>query len=538
MFDVFSSGGYIAENLLTATTNWWSMIVGSQTGQLGPYNVWVSQLAKYQLWNRYFYGLVFNDKIANGEARNDADAPLMQPVGMNVSKMLCLAMADALFGEWRRHVIGFSVTPDDNEEVPEEKIKVVEKWLNQLFYRDNRSDTLLWEFALDQQHYGGSFCRVKPTLSPLNKGGVLFERVEPPNAYPIWSPDDYNDLMELYVAMRIPLYVAQQMYNLGPDFAGASSSRSQIDTNPSVVRVEHWTKTHYETYINGVKLTDAKYSNAHNFGEVPFVYTPRFRSGGTGFFGEALIDDVWRISDEINMRVADIGEALNYNTHPIRYGYNLPADFSTAKYQFDPSEVWDFGRVISDAKPELHLLESKHPVPLESFKHIKFLYDWARTSVSAPPIAFGEDEGSQRSGQTLVIRLWPMLRSVVRSRAYNADAILKMIRLAFNLCVARKPKGVDPDLYEIFPRVQISCVWSPIIPRDRQAIVDEMVKRMASVPRLGSLRTALTEFDDINDIAAEMKLIEEEMEKFQPAPSNLQNNNQQKGPPASSIGAE
>ena len=125
---------------------------------------------------------------------------------------------------------------------------------------------------------------------------------------------------------------------------------------------------------------------------MPFVYIPRLRS--TNWWGDSLSEDIIPAQDELNMRVADIGESINYNAHPTRWGTNLPRAFNAKNFPLGPNAFWDLGRNLGNLEPKIGLLETRDPAPEGVFKYVNFLYDWSRTSSFAPPISFGEDEGS------------------------------------------------------------------------------------------------------------------------------------------------
>lgn len=478
----------------SSSVPWWSDL-GNTSAIIGPTDQWSDQYSRYERYARYYFGTVFDEKMSNPEAVNDGAQTLVQPVGMNLTKMLCVALADALYGEWTDRPYDLAFDPiDPDVEVPEEDRARLRRFFFQTFDANQMTEKS-WELGLDQNRYGGSALRIRFDLS--RQGFIHYERFDPTTFYPIWNPDDMTELLEVYVALRIPATAAKALY-------GYES------TNGWVLRVEHWTKFEYTTILNGQKLD--KFCGKNPYGLVPFVYVPRLRS--TGFYGESVVEDIWRISDEINMRVADIGESLNYNTHPIKYGYNLPADFSPLKYPLSPSMVWNLGRVIgSQEVPELKLLESKHPVPVEAFRHVSFLYDWARNASSAPPITFGEDDGGQRSGSTLVIRMWPLIRSTMRSRAYNATGINRMLQIAMKILEFHKPTGFNLKNLETFKKCQTAVLWSEILPRARVELIDEMVKRMSTPMPLVSLQTALSEMGDIRDIAPEVERIRDDMEE-------------------------
>ena len=89
-------------------------------------------------------------------------------------------------------------------------------------------------------------------------------------------------------------------------------------------------------------------SGVNPWGVVPFVYIPRMRT--TSWWGDALSADITRPQDELNRRVADMGDSINYNAHPVYWGYNLPRNFNAKNYPLGPNAMWDMGRVLGSAR--------------------------------------------------------------------------------------------------------------------------------------------------------------------------------------------
>jgi hypothetical protein len=226
------------------------------------------------------------------------------------------------------------------------------------------------------------------------------------------------------------------------------------------------------------------------WGAIPFVYIPRMRT--LDWWGESLAEDIYAPQDEINMRLADAGEALNVHSHPVMHGTNLPRDFNSKNFPLHPSAMWDLGRTRAGGdKPEVGLLESENPVAQATFEYIKFLYDWTRTASSAPPIAFGEDNGGgQRSGVTLEIRLWPLLKAMRRSRGYLTAGFLQALQVTGQILKQKQFRDIPAGVIDRLVRRQVLPAYNPILPRDQSAIVDEVVKLLSTNPPAISMESA------------------------------------------------
>jgi len=289
--------------------------------------------------------------------------------------------------------------------------------------------------------FGGTVLRV--AKDHRREYGVRLERVPVASFYPVWSPDSYDDLIEAWIVTEIDAKAARAYFGI----------ETQADP---VRRVEHWTRDRYENWVDGKKIV--RFSGEHRLKRIPFVYVPRLRSDS--FYGEALTQDIMTVQDELNMRVADVGEAITYNAHPTKYGYNLPKDINDrTKFPFAPDRLWNLGNTLPGADPPtLNTLESKNPVPEAAFSHINFVYDWARMAGYSPPVAFGEDEGSQRSGATLQLRMWPLTRAIRRTRLYWKPAISQIIQLIMAINEANASKNDPREIQETYQQVIVGLI--------------------------------------------------------------------------------
>jgi len=428
---------------------------------------WQNEMTLRSKYRRYFDGTIFHEKIPLENPTGD-EQPLLYPIGLNLVKMICLAQTDAVFGEWEDQAVNFVINTDhDTEEDAQKAVALLNK-----IYKSCNANSALWEVELDRNVYGAGVLKISPSLD--KRKYVSWGRIPLNNFFPVFNPDDPNDLLEAYVVTYMTSEQAAMSYGTKP-------------TGTISTRVEHWTKRIYETRIDGAVISP--YSGINPWGVVPFVYIPRLRSHS--WFGDPLTEELIPVQDELNMRIADLGDAINYNAHPTRWGYNLPRNFNTENYSIGPNSMWDLGRVIGQSpEPKVGILEAHNPIPQGTFDYINFLYDWARMASFAPPIAFGQDSGGQRSGVTLELRMWSLIKAARRSRAYLSEGLSRAIWITGKILEEKQFDGIPARPVKIIVDGVISPSFAEIMPKDHAAIVDEIVKlRSLDIPAI-SLETS------------------------------------------------
>jgi hypothetical protein len=225
---------------------------------------------------------------------------------------------------------------------------------------------------------------------------------------------------------------------------------------------------------------------------------------------------------------------LNFNAHPIIWGLNMPKGFNPSNYPLAANALWDLGRSFGNgqSKPEVGMLQSTNPVPEASFKHIQFVYDWVRTSSFAPPIAFGEDNGGgQRSGVTLEIRLWPLLKAVRRSRSYLTTGIKSAARITGKILAQKRFSEVPPQVVEALLSGDIVPQYHHVLPRDQAAVVDEVVKLLTTPVPAISLETAQEELGrGMSEVTRIIEMMADHPEWFQKATQMADQKKKEKQP--------
>lgn len=430
---------------------------------------WEAQYSIREKYRKYYEGDIFKATQPDEVGIDETDINLY-PVGLNIVKWICTAQADALFGEWDEEIIRFGPQQDAKVEQPE---KDAASLVSRILASSQANETL-WELALDREVYGGGAIKITP--APQVPGHIRWSKVPLDGFYPIWNPDDQDHLLEAYVVVRMTRDQAKARYGY-------------LGDKDEVTRIEHWTESAYENTLDGVRM-DA-YSGRNPWGFVPFEYFPRVRS--RYWWGDAMTEDLIKVQDELNMRIADLGEAINFNTHPPLWGYNLPKTFKSSNYPIGPGVMWDMGRVLgSSPEPKVGALELNNPIPGGTFDFIKFLYDWTQISSFTPPVALGRDEGGgQRSGITLEIRMLPLIRSVRRSRAYMSDGLVRSMRKSAKILQQKDFSDISRRALDRLINGDLIPHYAPIMPRDQAQLVDEVNKRMSTTPPSISLETAV-----------------------------------------------
>nr|MBN1228883.1 phage portal protein [Anaerolineae bacterium] len=433
--------------------------------------LWDQAFTERQKYHHYFSGEVFHERVQVEDEDTQGDPPLLYPVGMNLVRTLCVSQSEALFGEWEDMVMRFRARQDVAEDTSTEKAI---EWAHQIL-TDNHFETLGYELALDREVYKG--CAVKISFDLTLPSKIRLSRLPLDYFYPIWDPDNPDRLLEAYLAVPMSLEQARARYGVKMENA-----------HDIVFRVEHWTETTYESRLNDIRIDE--YSGHNPWGVVPIEYIPRMRTDD--WYGDSLAKEIITVQDELNMRLADMGEAVNYNSHPIRWGRDLPKQFNARNFPVGAFAFWNLGRSLQDKTPEVGVLEVKNPVPKEGLDYINFLYDWTRTSSFSPPIAFGEDDGGgQRSGRTLQIRMWPLIRATRRSRAYFGAGMIRILHKAAAI-MRQKNLGNSYATQRVLEG-RLVAQFAEIMPQDEAAIVDKVVRLLTlPVPPM-SLETATKE---------------------------------------------
>lgn len=442
----------------------WSDLSKAVGVDISSTNLWAEEMSRLQQYEHYYSGRVFQEYIEK-ESPTDPDIPLF-PAGINIVKSICIALTDAMFGNWPDKPVQFSAQgPEGTTKSDLRAIEIIESIIAESGIQ------FLWEAELDRNKFGGCALRA---IVELDKDRyphhVRWARVRRESFFPVWDPEDPDKLIEVWTVT-----------GMTPDQIKAKFNKDvQSDTN----YIEHWTIDKYETWLGREKLL----TGLNPYGVVPFAYIPRLRS--SRWWGDSVTEDIIAMQDEMNMRVADIGDTSAANAHPIIYGKNLPRGFDRSNFPRGSDKMWDLGRDTGDRSAEVGILEPKINVVQHTRDHVDFLLRMARDMAQTPAIVYGDDNGGgQRSGDTLEIRMRSLLASVKRSRAYMTSGLKRMIQITAAIYKQKSFGDISSDAVNRLARLIPN--YAEVLPRRQPEIVDEVVKLLSTDPPGISIETAI-----------------------------------------------
>jgi len=461
-----------------------------------PYDEYYQNLTKYQEAVSWFTG----DALKPEENKDVNYEPY--PIRINPITNTCLKHGYALFGEYnndsRPLVIPRMVL--DEPESQRELARHAEKTLNFLWW-ESFGRSLMLENGITSQIFGGSifYIRYVP-WETWRKIPFRIERVNPDSfiGTPVYG-DQYR-LQEAWIVKNIRAKDAA--------FYGVN-----IDNGQPAYWIEHWEQDKFKITINGKPISyqkngmSIKGEDANPWeGMIPMVYIPHIRAGN--FYGLNNIDSVRGIVKELNLRFGDFGDAINSDSHSIIAIRNIQGTPRVVRIS-DGIEALDLGSVagITGNEPIPDVIEvRKGMASAPMSKMLDQLYDQYRRDAAHPAVADGEDEGSQRSAATLVARMWPMTSHINMERINWTGGLDWLSSMVLRVM---KVKGVG-EITDAHLEMRIRQEWSPILPKDREQFINELVTRAAN--NLGSPEHLLEMTGDVEDIDDEMDKIKDWIE--------------------------
>lgn len=494
-------------------------IADSESGKLPqgfPLTRWNTQ------WNRYreYWSWFDGTKLAETLDHQDADGnPVAKyPLAINMVRTFSRRRAAVVLGESPDNHLPLvrtvaqarrKINGGDPDEESKKLALSLENVINEVWMAsDGRS--MQYENAVMSEFLGGAVVKVK--YVPWEKDLVVpvcYEQVIPDHFLPVWNPKKYSDLLEVYEVYRIPSRIAAALY---PDMGLPSDSGS-------VIYVEHWHKDHYSIYVNGKPLVwktpdgeRIKFHMLENpFGFCPYVYLPAQRDGGS-FYGPSLVPDIKGIMIEYNARMADNGDAIRETIRRRRYMRNATQQTIREVLIGEDTYVIDLGVEPPHSKhpPEIWTEDPPKWGP-EMTNFTSHLWSQGLREGALQSVGFGEDEGSQRSALTLAFRMWPTTAKARVTRTFWTDGLNRLAMMTISILEIQGWLSENiPESKDWRKRVHFDQDWHPMIPRDREQEVNEVILMYQS--GLMSPERALETLGGVKDINTELDLIKEWLE--------------------------
>ena len=482
-----------------------------------PLYVWNLQQQRYLDYWAWFNGEHLNET----QPQTDPDGNPMPtfPLQINFIRtaafkraMVVIGEADDANGPLIHTVVSPRLPLGGDGEAPEEDktlARLATAIVDEVWTQDGGRATQ-HENAVVGEFLGG--CVFKLAWQPWRQDiqvPIVVEKVIPDYFMPIWNPRNYNDLFEVFEIYKINAAQCQAMYGKMPA------------NGTFALYVEHWKKDSYTITLDGEPITakvggkSITYKNVKNpWGRPPYVYMASQRGGGS-FFGASFIEDVRGLVKEFNARMADSGDAVRLTVHRRRYLIN--ANKEPEEKQMD-SGAWytDLGTDAPMSKHPPQIVLEDPPNFTDSFTGFtNALWQQLLRESGLQNIAFGEDEGSQRSALTLAFRMWPTTAKALMTRTFWTDGLNLMARMMLKILSENPQESQNRNIKPIPPdferRLVFNQKWPPKLPRDREQDTNEVI---SMYPNLMTPETALRKMGDIpeKDIPTELAGIRENLE--------------------------
>ena len=447
-----------------------------------PYSEYNSNLTRYSELESWYTGEALDETVE----RQGKEVELY-PVKVNPIKRTVEQHTYFLFGQVKqddRPLVYPKINPlDATDDAQVKSAKDLEDILLRVWTESNGRANQ-WQNGAQSQLYGGNIFRlVYDPIDPLRTIPIRIESIHPKSFVGIPDGRDIWRVRECWIVRAI-------------NHQEALEHGVTIPESEQPWLVEHLTNTLIEVSVNGTpasRLVDGKWiplSGENIWGFVPVVYIPHIRV--YGFYGETFIDCVQGIVKELNLRLADFGDAITADAHRylgMRNVSGAPTIQQLAPALYAVNLHSNPMMTGQEAEPDLFELgNARASDPMKTL--IDLLYLVYRRLVAVPAVADGEDEGSQRSGLTLVTRMISLISHTDSERIFWTTGLNLLTRMLIKMLLMlpdslRKSVGVKPE-HLLFP---VRQEWAPVLPRDREMIVQEVVALMQA--KLGSIERLL-----------------------------------------------
>ncbi len=336
--------------------------------------------------------------------------------------------------------------------------------------------------------YGGTLMR-----AVMRGARLVWEHIHP-KAFFVVPNASWTAIVEMWIIRTVSRQEALSVYGVDID-----------DGYDFGVYVEHWTTEEIDAKIDGkpVLRPDGQgVSGVNPYGFVPAVYIPHMRATdywGTSLFGQAI--DLLR---EINSRLADIGNAVALDAHEIIAMRNST---SPRVRNLGGRAVLDLGTssgMNASAVPDMFVVgKGSQNTSKPMTDYVADLFAQILRVTDTPPIAFGDDEGSQRSSMTLEMRFWPLLSHANEERRVWSAALADLSRMSLKMLAHH---GIVDYTDQVILE-HIVWRWDEQLPRDVKTLTDAAVARVQN--GLGAPIDLLSLFPDVRDPAEAERHIRE-----------------------------
>lgn len=475
-----------------------------------PFSEYQSNLARYNEQDSWYNGQKLEEEIVIS-----GKDVAKYPVRINPIQGTCQRHVAMLFGDIQdddQLLITPRVVKKAKASKQESELAdLLEDALIQVWYDSNGRDIQL-NNGLVSQRYGGCVFYAKYDPSNGCKYPITIEAVNP--KYFIGIPNSSNPF-QLEEAWIVKPVTKSELENQGIAPLGKTFGVFEKTFSDDVHWLcEHYTKQTYEVFVGKDRVGRKIYlpgsktyevvpfgDGGNVFGVVPIVYIPHIRNT-SNFYGNNCFDVVTGIVKEMNARVADFGDAVSMDSHDIVATRNINGNITVTQLIPGVARI-DLGSGINvtgqEGQPEAQSLR-RSGMASSSMKELvtDILYKQYRRDAVHPAVCDGEDEGSQRSSQTLTTRMWALETHANMERIEWTAGLNWLSKIIVKILAIKDPaSGITQECNFL----RLRQVWYPTLKRDRMDIVTELTTRVGG--NLSSIRNGLEKLGDVENVEEE-----------------------------------
>jgi hypothetical protein len=460
-----------------------------------PYLRWIAQAQFYEVLHKWYSGEMLNEQLIDSATGIAVDK---YPIKINPLRGTSRKHVSALFGSNIDSIAfgGIPVTINATlKEAESERKQRLDEAIQEVFNASGGGASFIQNGMMSQK-YGG--CVFHLSFNPENN--VIQISVPSPREF-IGIPygTDYWRLREAWIVREISI-----------EDAKAYGVNNPKETQ-QYYYIEHWTEETYEIMVNGdpIKVAGFEAKGANPYGVVPMVYIPHMRE--EGFLGLPILTETIRgLILEMNLRWADVGDAVNDDTHGYVAVRNIRGSLKVTGVG-DGKKIIDLGSMTGmggEQNPDMFSVKTSS-VAQPMLQYVRDLESLYRREAAHPAVADGEDEGSQRSSLTLTTRMFPLVSEAEMERVFWSIGLGKLVKIMLKIMRVKSLFSITEE----DEKVNFLIKWNTMLPRDRDAIVNEAAIR--SKNKLGSQKHLIGLFNDVDSIDDELAEIEKEAEAEQ-----------------------
>jgi hypothetical protein len=433
---------------------------------------------------------------------------------INYFKQIVDKHTSYLGGQWKDRLFQWRVTPIGKEEMTPAEVEEATQYGRKIkrsldrIYDENQGNITFWQASKNGGLYGDSVLEIR---YEERERRIVIESVLPEYFHAMWEISNMQNLEEVIIAYPIDRVMALERYGT----AGNDQFIGYQAINPHYlpgigVLWKRWSTTSTQVWVDDTNVLNMNNPYMPEFkgnlypGIIPFIHIPNMQ-GGSEYFGYGDAEGVLLLQDELNRRLADMGDIVNSHAHPIVTLTKFTGD--TQDLPVGPDAVWDLGREgVAD------VLKGMGPSP-DMIAYYQEVKTTMHETASMPEAAYGTKRSGQshNSGTQQAMAMMPVVERSREKRIRWHAGLKRMAKMIFYLLDVRDPallesQGLD---YKRILLYNIEPVFADILPKDELQNVNEAVALYAN--GLRSLERALEKLGE-DDVASEILRIQQDMQ--------------------------